>query len=74
MPVTDTYGVLMRKDSSLASKETVSVEELLDVPLICSRQGMVEDYPKVFQEKMDSLHVVATLTWPITRGCWCGKG
>lgn len=60
LPATDRYGVLMQKDSPLAGRETVCVEDLLDLPLICSRQGITEDYPKVFQEKMDALHIVAT--------------
>lgn len=60
LPATDRYGVLMRKDSPLAGKEAVCVNDLLDLPLICSRQGITEDYPKVFQEKMDALHIVAT--------------
>ena len=60
LPATDRYGVLMRKDSPLAGKEAVCVDDLLDLPLICSRQGITEDYPKVFQEKMDALHIVAT--------------
>lgn len=60
LPATDRYGVLMRKDSPLAGKEAVRVDDLLDLPLICSRQGITEDYPKVFQEKMDALHIVAT--------------
>ncbi len=60
LPATDRYGVLMRKDSPLAGKEAVCVDDLLDRPLICSRQGITEDYPKVFQEKMDSLRIVAT--------------
>ncbi len=60
LPATDRYGVLMRKDSPLAGKEAVGVDDLMDLPLICSRQGITEDYPKVFQEKMDSLRIVAT--------------
>lgn len=74
MPAIDRYGVLMRKDSPLASKETVSVDELLDVPLICSRQGMAEDYPKVFQEKMDSLNVVATFNLAYNAGVLVREG
>jgi len=60
LPVTDIYGVLMRKDSLLAGKEAICADDLLDLPLICSRQGILQDYPKVFQEKMDSLRIVAT--------------
>lgn len=57
VPATDVYGVVMRKDSPLAMKETVQMEDLLDFPLICSRHG--EAFPKLFMEKMDTLNVVA---------------
>ena len=38
MPVTDIWGVLMRKDSPLASKETIGPEDLWEKPLILSQQ------------------------------------
>lgn len=38
MPYRDTWGVLMRRDSSLAEKETISPEDLWDKPLIISRR------------------------------------
>lgn len=38
MPVKDTWGVLMRKDSPLAEKESVTPHDLWDKPLIVSRQ------------------------------------
>lgn len=38
VPVKDTWGVLMRKDSSLAEKETICPEDLWDKPLIVSHQ------------------------------------
>lgn len=74
LPAVDRYGVLMRKDSPLARKETVSIDDLLDVPLICSRQGMSEDYPKVFQEKMDDLRVVATFNLAYNAGILVREG
>ncbi len=74
LPVTDTYGVLMRKDSPLAGKEAVRVEDLLELPLICSRQGIVEDYPRVFQEKMDALHIVATFNLAYNAGVLVREG
>jgi len=74
MPAIDRYGVLMRKDSPLAGKETVQVDDLLDVPLICSRQGITEDYPKVFQEKMDSLRIVATFNLTYNAGVLVREG
>ncbi len=60
LPATDRYGVLMRKDSPLAGKAAVRVDDLLGLPLICSRQGITADYPKIFQDKMDDLRIVAT--------------
>lgn len=50
----------MRKDSPLAKKEFIQVDELLGLPLLVSRQGLTEDYPKVFKEKLDQMHIVAT--------------
>ncbi len=74
LPATDRYGVLMRKDSPLASRETVRVDDLLGLPLICSRQGITEDYPKVFQEKMDALHIVATFNLAYNAGVLVREG
>lgn len=38
IPYQDTWGVLMRKDSPLAGKETVALSDLKGLPLILSRQ------------------------------------
>jgi DNA-binding transcriptional LysR family regulator len=38
MPVSDRWGVLMRRDSSLAKNEFIAPEDLWDNPLIVSRQ------------------------------------
>lgn len=40
LPDTDTWGVLMRKDSHLAGKSSITPEDLWDLPLILSRQSM----------------------------------
>ncbi len=60
LPSTDIWGIIMRQDSPLANKTSIQMEDLLDLPLICSRQGMAVDYPKFFGEKVDTLNVVAT--------------
>lgn len=39
LPSKDRWGVIMRKDSPMAAKESIRKEDLLDVPLICSRQS-----------------------------------
>ena len=61
VPGTDTWGVVMRKDAPLAQKETVCIGDLLDLPLIVSRQGIREDIPKLFGEAVDRLNIVATI-------------
>lgn len=38
IPLRDTWGVLMRRDSPLAEKEFIEAKDLWDVPLIVSRQ------------------------------------
>lgn len=67
-PGSDTWGVVMRKDSPLAEKEAVHMEDLLHLPLICSRQGMRLDLPKWFHEQADNLNIVATLNLPYNGG------
>ena len=61
LPETDIWGVVMRKDAPLTQKESVCVADLLDLPLIVSRQGLREDIPRLFGEKADRLNVTATL-------------
>lgn len=39
LPISDTWGVLMRKDSPLAEKESICAEDLWDKPLILSHQA-----------------------------------
>lgn len=61
LPVYDTWGVLMHKDSGLAQKERITVEDLLDKPLIISRQALnKKEINKWFREKTDKLNIVAT--------------
>lgn len=60
-PEADTWGVIMRKDAPLVQKKAVCIDDLLDVPLMASRQGLREDIPRLFGEKADRLHVTATL-------------
>ncbi|MCM1190683.1 MAG: LysR family transcriptional regulator [bacterium] len=61
LPGADTWGVVMRKDAPLAQKEAVRIDDLLELPLIVSRQGLREDIPKLFGETLDRLHITATL-------------
>jgi DNA-binding transcriptional LysR family regulator len=61
LPLTDTWGILMRKDSPLAKKQFIAPEDLWDKPLILSRQSigknLISDW---FHKSMEELNVVAT--------------
>ena len=61
VPIKDTWGVLMHKDSPLAEKEVIRPEDLWDKPLIVSHQKGVDTYlTQWFQREESELHIVAT--------------
>ena len=57
LPYKDTWGVLMRKDSPLAEKDSITPEDLWDKPLIISRQYSTESWIK---RKSSELEIIAT--------------
>ncbi len=61
LPYTDTWGVLMRKDSPLAEKEAIQASDLWDKPLILSRQALnVPQFMRWFEKSPSELNIVAT--------------
>lgn len=60
VPASDQWGLIMRKDSSLAEHSCIHLNDLMDIPLILSRQAMGEEMPKWFGEMQDKLNIVAT--------------
>lgn len=61
LPVFDTWGILMRKDSPLASKEFVTPQDLLDLPLIVSRQLSCENrLAEMLGQDIEHLNIIAT--------------
>lgn len=50
----------MRKDSPLAQHSCIHLQDLIDIPLILSRQAMKEEMPRWFGEMQDKLHIVGT--------------
>lgn len=74
LPAIDTWGVIMRKDSPLAAKEAVRMKDLLELPIITSRQGIREDLPKWFTEKLDQLNIVATFNLAYNAGILVREG
>lgn len=61
IPGADKWGVVMRKNSLLAEKEKICVEDLYGLPLICSGQAMKVDIPRWCGEKADNLTLSGTL-------------
>lgn len=65
LPAVDIWGVVMRKDAPLAQKSTVTKYDLLDLPLIMSRQVIVDkkegnDFIEWFGEDFEKLNIVTT--------------
>ncbi len=61
IPYRDTWGILMRKDSPLAEKSSITVDDLWDKPLIISRQAFKSgDLRDFFANEHEKLNIVAT--------------
>ncbi len=60
LPVRDVWGLLMRRDSPLAQKETVRPEDLDGLPLLASRQTLVNNVVSGLGYDFGQLHIVAT--------------
>ena len=65
LPAEDIWGVVMRKDAPLAQKKKITRADLLDLPLIMSRQVLVtkskgNDFVDWFGEDFDKLNIVTT--------------
>lgn len=65
IPAKDSWGVVMRKDCPLAQKERIRKENLLNLPLICSRQAIFSErsgneFANWFGEDFDKLNIVTT--------------
>ena len=63
LPIGDRFGVLMRRDDSLAQKEWISPEELRDKPLILSAQDRSEGWTVSSQIRQDVSHLNVAATY-----------
>ena len=66
LPDKDIWGVIMRKDSPLAEKEYIELEDLRGLPLINSRQAMRKtssknEFIEWFRGEFENLNTVATI-------------
>lgn len=61
LPIKDTWGVLMRKDSPLAEKDNICAEDLQDKPLIVSHQTSTSSEMSAWlKTDISKLNIVAT--------------
>lgn len=60
LPFKNRWGLIMRKDSPLAKKNKILREDLINLPLICSRQGIEEEIFEWLGEYKNELNIVAT--------------
>ena len=60
IPSPDIWGVIMRKDSPLAEKQQIIADDLINLPLICSREAMNEEYILWFGNHFDKLNISIT--------------
>ena len=61
LPAYDTWGLIMRKSDKLAAKDFITAQDLEGLPLIMSRQALVqEDISRWGKKQIQNLNVVAT--------------
>ena len=61
LPAANRWGVLMRRDSPLAGLDVIGPEDLLDKPLLHSRQSRIQDSLQAwFGRDIESLNIVGT--------------
>ena len=61
LPMADRWGVLMRRDSPLAAKEALVPEDLLDKPLLRSRQSKIQEGMRNwFGRDLEELNIVGS--------------
>lgn len=61
LPMFDTWGLLMRKNNPLAEKEYITSKDLLDIPLLCSRQALENNELTGWLEtNIEKLNIIAT--------------
>lgn len=61
IPANDTWGLLMRKDNPLASYTAITPNDLWGIPLLCSRQNLVEQEISAWSgDNTNKLNIIAT--------------
>ncbi len=60
IPEKDIWGVVMRQDSHLAEKTSLTFEDLCDLPLFTSEQSIRADFPHWCGENIEKLNIAGT--------------
>lgn len=61
LPATDTWGLLLPKESPLSQKQFITPVDLRNIPLLCSRQSMTHNAMSGWLgEDFETLNIVAT--------------
>ncbi|WP_343082697.1 LysR family transcriptional regulator [Blautia producta] len=67
LPTVDRWGLLMRKDSPLASKKYIKPEDLFHLPLIFTNQEMAgNEFAGWSSREYEKLNIIATYNLPYT--------
>lgn len=61
LPVTDTWGLLMQKNSPLAEKAYITPQDIVGIPLLISRQALIHNEISGWcRRDIEGLHIAAT--------------
>ncbi|WP_034667519.1 LysR family transcriptional regulator [Bacillus safensis] len=78
IPDVDTWGVVTRRDSSIAKKISIRASDLLNIPLICSRQAMTthskNEFTNWLGEHNEHLNIVCTYNLAYNAGVMVNEG
>lgn len=75
LPATDTWGLLMKKDSPLSSFDKIRPENIRDIPLLCSIQALARnDLSGWFGNNFEKLNIVATYNLIYNASIMVGEG
>ena len=55
LPEKDRWGLVMKSDDPLADKDSITVDDLIGLPLFCSEQSVRADIPRWCGERMSEL-------------------
>ena len=60
LPYKDTYGLICRSDNPLSKKKKITFDDMINEPIIVSRQSLAHDLRKWAGERVDELTIAAT--------------